>query len=155
MRLKVLAGIKVMEKELGCPVRENKEEMEDENLLKKSIETLESYRKGFPKRYEERLSELKQKRELYNKRWRKAKHESRKDLLDRLEKLAKQLEDLLLRGIVMPEENERRMVKAHASATMQFQRDTKQIHNEINRDIDEELLELKDVESSWARWATM
>ena len=90
-RLKVLAGIKVMEKELGCPVRENKKEMEDENLLKKSIETLESYRKGFPKRYEERLSELKQKREHYYRRWVEAKHKSRKDLLDCLEKLAKQL----------------------------------------------------------------
>ena len=75
--------------------------------------------------------------------------------MDRLEKLAKQLEDDLLRGIVLPEETVRGLVKGHASATMQWQRDTKQIHNEINRDIDEELLELKDIESSWARWDAM
>ena len=155
IRLKVFAGIKVMEKEMRGPVRVNKKEMEDEKLLKKSIDILESFRKGFPKRYEESLSELKQKREDYKRRWVEAKHESRKDLLDRLEKLAKQLEDDLLRGIVLPEETVRGLVKGHASATMQWQRDTKQIHNEINRDIDEELLELKDIESSWARWAAM
>ena len=75
--------------------------------------------------------------------------------MDRLEKLAKQLEDDLLLGIVMPEETVRGLVKGHASLTMKWQRDTKQIHNEINRDIDEELLEMEDIKSLWAKWATM
>lgn len=53
----------------------------------------------------------------------------------------------------MSEENERGLVKDMADATMRFQRDIKQ--DEVIRDIDEELLEMEDLKSLWASWATM
>ena len=55
----------------------------------------------------------------------------------------------------MSEENERGLVKDMADATMRFQRDIKQIEYEVIRDIDEELLEMEDLKSLWASWATM
>ena len=152
-RLKVLAGLKIQEKKVGVPVPENKKDWDEaeEKQLKIALERLEGYRKAWFKLYDKRLSNLKKHREQYKRRWVKAKHESRKILLDELEKLAKELED----GLVMSEEDERGSVKEIADATMQHQRDIKQIHDKVIRDIDEELLKLEDIKSSWARWATM
>ena len=147
-RLKVLAGLKILEQQLGVPI-ESKTEMDGEKQLKISLDRLEGFRKAWFEGYEKRLSDLKKQREHYKRRRVEAKHSSRKDFLDDLGKLAKELED----GLIMSEENERGLVKDMADATMRFQRDIKQ--DEVIRDIDEELLVMEDLKSFWASWATM
>ena len=149
-RLKVLAGLQILEQQLGAPIQSNTE-MDGEKQLKISLDRLEGFRKAWFESYPKTLSDLKKRREQYKRRRVEAKHSSRKYLLDELEKLAKELED----GLVMSEENERGLVKGMADEVMRYQKDIKQIEDEAIRDIDEELLEMEDIKSLWAKWATM
>ena len=162
-----MAGIKILEqlermgrgvevsltKEIITSVldKNNKKEMNEEERLKISFNYLEQARKLYVEDHEPHKKLLEKSRESYTRLRAKTIHSNRKEFLDHLEKLAKDLED----GLVMSEENERGLVKDMADATMRCQRDIKQIQDEVISDIDEQLLEMENIKSLWAKWATM